>query len=86
MIVERGRHMEWISVKDRLPEENGRYLVYKVCSYGNYIDIARWTSNYEGFEEHLNDKAIWYKYDSEFGDYEIDGITHWMSLPESPKD
>ena len=77
--------MEWISVKDRLPSERNNYLVYRRNSYGNYISIADWTPNYDGFEERLKGKAMWYKYDSEYGDYEIDNVSHWMALPEPPE-
>lgn len=79
--------MEWISVKDRLPKENGEYLVCQSAMFGDkeHILIARWTPKYNGFEERLNGRAIWYKYDSEYGDYEIRCITHWMTLPEPPK-
>ena len=78
--------MEWISVKDRLPDNKGRYLVYEVWTYGNIIETVSWTPKYNGFEEHLKGKAIWYNYDSEYGDFEVGDVTHWMPLPEPPND
>ena len=78
--------MEWIRVKDSLPDRDGKYLVYETHPYGGFERIAYWTSKYDGFEEHLEGKAIWFDYDSEYGDFEIDGITHWMPLPEEPED
>ena len=31
-------------------------------------------------------RAIWCNYDSEYGDYECKGVTHWMPLSEPPKE
>ena len=77
--------MHWINIKDKLPTEADRYLVYQVWPYGSTISIASWTPKYDGFEEHLTDRAIWYRWDSEYGDYEVRDITHWMPLPEEPR-
>lgn len=78
--------MEWISVKDKLPSKNGRYLVARVTALGAFIDIIRYTLNYEDpydFVPHLKGRAIWYTY-NDVEDYEVDGVTHWMQLPEHP--
>ncbi|MBR5878416.1 MAG: DUF551 domain-containing protein [Akkermansia sp.] len=75
----------WISVEERLPEKEGQYLVYTKWTYGNFIRLCNWTPKYNGWEEHLNGRAIWYNYDSEYGDYESKDITHWMPLPEPPE-
>lgn len=67
----------WISVKDRLPEESGRYLVcdvpYKIMSVVAYS--ARWKrfNCYDTFTE---------EYVNEHGEYEV---THWMLLPDAPE-
>ena len=76
----------WISVDERLPEKKGQYLVYTKWTYGNFIRLCNWTPKYNGWEEHLNGRAIWYNYDSEYGDYECKDITHWMSLPDAPEE
>lgn len=58
---------DWVSVKDRPPEEDGEYDVY--CNDGS---IARaW----------FEDK--WFIDLCECGD---GYVTHWMSLPEPPKE
>jgi hypothetical protein len=79
---------EWISVKERLPEEKGKYLVYNggfAVGVG-YMKVAWFTHRYDGVEEHLLGRTMWYDYDSEYGDYEIRSVTHWMPLPEPPKE
>lgn len=67
----------WISVKDRLPEESGRYLVcdvpYEIMSVVAYS--ARWKrfNCYDTFdEEYVNGQ----------GEY---AVTHWMPLPDAPE-
>lgn len=64
---------EWISVKDRLPEENDFYLVYIVansCPKNRQI-ITLYFSN-------LSKRFI-------YGSDEIFTVTHWMSLPQKPE-
>lgn len=71
--------MEWISVKDRLPEKDGAYLVchelYNCDIYGVWI-IEFFTKPYKG----------WYQLDEdEEGDYyrPFHGVTYWMPLPKA---
>lgn len=63
--------MEWISVKESLPKVNDSYIVF--------ID--------DGGKRFIRQVAFvngrWYKFEV----FErINNITHWMSLPEHPKD
>lgn len=61
---------EWISVKDRLPEENGRYLcIWEDCDKKN-IDCVNFRDGFFPWEELLGERLI----------------THWMPLPEPPKE
>lgn len=64
----------WISVKDRLPEEPGRYL----CWFGKntfavgasivpYIPDLHWFASLESLERYEN-------------------VTHWMPMPEPPRE
>jgi len=63
----------WISVKDRLPDEQGIYLVFREEPYG-MITIA-WYSGHENG---------WLALD---GGFYADGVlTHYMPLPEPPKE
>lgn len=67
----RARVQEWISVEDRLPEEDGYYLCcIKSSLFPDrvYIDILECDKS--SFEE---------------GHIYTDTVTHWMPLPEPPK-
>ena len=60
----------WISVKDRLPEKNGRYLVYEngevySAEYEKNRPDSEWTDDYEGY---------------------FMKVSHWMPLPEPPEE
>ena len=73
---------EWISVKDRLPETDGIYIVCDCRLNGNqWIHTA-------GFRKA---SSSWCElhgmyYDDVYGRYsEQDKITHWMPLPQPPK-
>ncbi len=70
-----GIKSEWISVDERLPEENTRVLGYsrlldEICCY----DITKDTTEIHWWTE----DSGWYRA-SELN------ITHWMPLPETPK-
>ena len=67
----RARVQEWISVEDRLPEEDGYYLCcIKSSLFPDrvYTDILECDKG--SFEE---------------GHIYTDTVTHWMPLPELPK-
>ena len=79
---------EWISVKDRLPEKDGAYLV-TTNSFGDRQNVKfRWFAK-DGEMVDAYDlagqKDVWYLYDSECGYVSINSVTHWMPLPEPPK-
>ena len=83
--------MNWISIKDRWPEnENKRYLcAVKGFSHCSYVQICRFSKNLEFVDEydlHECNHAGWYNYDSEWGYYEVTGVTHWMELPDLPEE
>ena len=63
---------EWISVKDRLPEENGRYLTANK-RHDDKIDVF----------DLWFDGGFWYIDDEDdMFDFEV---THWMPMPQPPK-
>lgn len=65
--------MNWISAKDRLPADKGVYIVY--CGYG--VDVATF----------YRDSRSWYEMsDEKHCADEIYDVTHWMELPDPPKE
>ena len=80
--------IKWISVKDRLPQEDGSYLVTTNC-FGNRqgINIRCFAKDGETVDEYdlAGQKYVWYFYDSEYGYVPTDSVTHWMQLPQPPK-
>lgn len=80
----RARVPEWISVDDRLPDEDGSYLVTTNLFSGRQsIDIC-WFAK-DGKYELAGQKCVWYFYDGECGSVSTDSVTHWTPLPEPPK-
>ena len=66
---------EWISVKDKLPEINTDVLICR--GYRKRDVISLYT--YLGHDEWEDEYGYWSRTDDE-------GITHWMSLPEPPRE
>ena len=79
---------KWIPVSERLPKNNGRYLVLKRflgiqrCDVTSFAIDGRKVCKYDFQREWKN---VWYEYTSECGYITIDSVTHWMPLPEPPK-
>ncbi len=61
----------WISVKDKLPDKQGVYLVAFKPPFPK-VTIAWWATTEFGW------------YDLEYNFY-TDGISHWMPLPPMPE-
>lgn len=74
------RVQKWISVEDRLPEDDVDVIVYAVSNNGGYtiavtfhthtlygLNIEGWASPWQYFTSHYT-------------------ITHWMPMPEPPKE
>ena len=65
--------MKWISIKDKLPNKPGYYLVYCPRSF---------PKNYRGrIAEFYQDNKTFY---SEDNDEPIHDVTHWVELPPEP--
>lgn len=72
--------MEWISVEDRLPEENEQVLI----TDGSDVFYA-YKYYYEGWDYQIAED-----FDGEEGVFSTNAmkekhVTHWMPLPEPPK-
>lgn len=78
-----------IPVTEKLPEEDGSYLVYKVFGNHGWYEVhgfakdGRKVNKYD-FQKRW--KNVWFNYDSEYGYITYDSVTHWMPLPEPPKE
>lgn len=70
--------MEWVSVKDRLPEAKGHYLAIGKLNY------AHGGTNESNDGDARRNMVIAY-FDST-GLFNHPDITHWMPLPEPPKE
>lgn len=64
--------VKWIPVSERLPEENGRYL----CNIRSFAFPGTF------YQRILPYDKFGFKEDH----YYTDDVTHWMPLPESPKE
>lgn len=69
--------MKWISVKDRLPEDDKYYLI----TDGNVSDIADFNIYSKRFLILIDDREE----QSFNGLYSNSVITHWMPLPNPPE-
>ena len=63
--------MEWISVKDQLPSKGDEVLTF----YEDYFNVA----SILYFDDENRPHFI-------SGSYVFDHVTHWMPLPEPPKE
>ena len=77
----------WFSVKENPPQKNGSYLV--TVDYGSTLgkscEIARFANILEkidDFDFYNIRRPGWYRYDSEYGYYEIDNVIAWMERPK----
>lgn len=66
---------KWIPVGERLPNENDDVL----CCRGNHIGAMMDVYTYKGDNKWEDAYGYW-----NYGD--IEGITHWMPLPEPPNE
>ena len=73
----------WISVKDRLPDSNGLYIV-TACDEGCSAGEGIWYDTVVVTAEYYDGSWTWFEGGSE---YDLSGIvTHWMPLPELPEE
>lgn len=71
--------MKWISVKDRLPEDDEKYLIYPPM-WGNYV-VEFWP-----YDDHNGIKKNSFYLESEYNEItNLENVTHWMPLPDKPQ-
>ena len=85
----KARVPQWISVNNRLPEEDKAYLV-TTNDFGNRQGVKiRWfAKDGEAVDEYdlAGQKYVWYFYDGEYGYVSTNSVTHWMPLPLAPEE
>lgn len=74
--------MEWISVKERFPEEEGDYLV---CKFALSMRPRTIISVEHGAPYDLEMRGVTYHNFGWSGTHSTLKVTHWMPLPEPPK-
>ena len=72
----------WISVEERLPKENGNYIVY-VQDENSPNGEGVWYENIVTLVEYAFGDWTWYENSNEYDITDI--VTHWMPLPEPPR-
>lgn len=74
---------QWISVEERLPDKEGKYLV--TVYDGITPDVLYFYKRYPYCNRGIRtDRPVWCDCD-DYGDFEEDSVTHWMPLPEPPE-
>ena len=80
---------KWIPVTERLPEDRDLVLCHKKGAYGRRVEILTFAQSLEAVHEddfEGKKRSGFFDYDSESGYYEVHGCTHWMPLPQPPKE
>lgn len=80
---------EWVSVEERLPDKDGDYLAIERVSVGrSMVSVVGFVQKGESASkvDLQGERNVWYLIDSEWGYFSIDSVTHWMPLPELPKE
>ena len=78
----------WISVKDKLSDKNGDYLVVTSFFDRRRIEVLTFVQNQEkldSYDFHGKRRPGFVDYNSEYG-FSERRVSHWMPLPEIPKE
>lgn len=72
---------EWISVKDRLPDKDGKYVVWydgelNICEYD--VESQTFGDSFYDYDEMHSKLLCW---DDDINKF----VTHWLLLAEPPK-
>ena len=78
--------MEWISVKDRLPEDDQHVLVYHAEDF--HITVGYFESDYVQYYIESDGSKFYTDdgWETEISWAPKGDVTHWMPLPEPPKE
>jgi len=72
---------QWISVKERLPEDGQRVLIYNSLEYVSIVMAHWYSSSQTPFFNHVTIDDIHINFPLEDNKH-----LHWMPLPEPPKE
>ena len=72
---------EWVSVKERLPDKHGEYIVC-ACDEGEPIDERIWGDTVVICADYYDGTFTWYEGNTEYDISDI--VTHWMPMPAPP--
>lgn len=75
LYIEGWRKTEWISVKERLPEKEGYYITFALCSDNGVIPMKFVFTTVRG------QKVKRWEWNGRISPWVV---THWMPLPEPP--
>lgn len=81
---------KWRNAKTDPPEKDGKYLCCveilagRMRPYCRVLDYTLSLASVDEYDFSDENRPGWYGYDGEWGYYEVDGVTHWMPLPELP--
>jgi hypothetical protein len=63
--------MQWKLFSEEKPEPDTRIIIHRLINNQSYVDVISY------YEEPKSGLKPW---------VDIKGITHWMNLPDAPKD
>lgn len=66
---------KWISLKEQWPPKDSCVLAYRGACIGDMMDVY-----------YYNGEDVWEDTYGHWNNAEDEGITHWMHLPEPPKE
>ena len=82
--------MDWTPCEDETPKKNGKYIVTVTSPYiGEVVELAYFAKDlYEIDAFDFADKkgvSGWYRYDGEFGYFEVTDVIAWQPVPKEYK-
>ncbi len=82
---------KWISVNERLPKEDGEYLVSRHYTLSdNYcVEILKYVKDLSEIDDNFRDKkgiGGWIDWNHNYGYYDVSNVVAWIPLPKPYKE